>query len=983
MCGILHLCIPIELRFLGSYVEFLAKKDFHHLRDVEGKANNKQELSNISDIDKMIRTQMAVYLALLHSSNRTCAHQLFLMIKRYMQTAVTVIDRLDTQSVHNILLVLSMAMNHPAFSFVEKTEMFHFYSRAEQEAAKAKEKSATDQLYLSEPFGLYDLDLRTPLMFTPDVLHVHTINCQPVVPAQPLYSSIPPVVNIPVETEKVHVKHLEVRDSRPSKTDTNTIEYRIQVTWSNGDKKEIYKTFKEITDFHKRMSEQFPDGLHSLKMQQLTGNTNHRKEMTSFLNEYIQKLLDLQANIKDSITFRKFFGAVVLMADASTSPTLQSVSRDNNPIAKHVPNSGNKDSVIEADADNQNLSPSSNCLDGSQIGNICSMTNFGTSPQNLALSAHSHIFSTKIASPLMGSPRLSTSSESPINSCLSSPYADRLDCNRLASFLKCPDLAAHQNVLANYTFEQLSLMKVEEIESMGLPKEVATTMKSLLDAEKIKDLSPRLLNGVVDRMLPQNANHAAYSPQTVFPPQVYNTVPPAYLYGYLPFQNTAPQPIVIGEPSPTNSDSSSLSPRSCIQASPSPMTMQSNVQSQSDSSSEEDKFARQSNGNGKYKGHSPFIPYQSRQCDQMVNIENKYEPISSSGTPPLAAELSEVNSLGSSGYRSDPTFDTSPAHFLRSPNSAKPTHTQNINPQYFITMPGNSVPHQHNATMTTASDGLGYSMVQYIDNRPMGYVNNSNMIGRTFGPFTGPRPYYSPGYMNSNPLLNQQQQNVVNSVGKLSVYPGAQGVVLHKGAVTGNNVILNGNDNSQKIQCASAADALAGRMPVAINSATPGCATVTSSSNTGSISHPRCTSCGCSGHANSIPNPGIAVYHPFSYAWPPYHNGYVPMPHSLYLPHQTPYSNGLNQEVFANHAQSFAAPNLGAQGVTGSQVMQSPSNLNNSNRPPGGYSKKKSCKINCSNCGSLRHLATECPDGSMEAMSGPTLYSYRPTNESD
>lgn len=131
MCGMLQMCLPMELRFLGSYVEDLAKKDFHQLRESEGKANNRHELSKFSETDsRVFRTKMAVYLALLHSSNRTCSNIIFQLLEKHVQEALTVIDNMDVMTVHNILLVLSMAMNHPAFSYHQKSRMYEYYRAA-------------------------------------------------------------------------------------------------------------------------------------------------------------------------------------------------------------------------------------------------------------------------------------------------------------------------------------------------------------------------------------------------------------------------------------------------------------------------------------------------------------------------------------------------------------------------------------------------------------------------------------------------------------------------------------------------------------------------------------------------------------------------------------------------------------------------------------------------------------------------------------
>lgn len=78
MCGLLHMCQPLELRFLGSYLEDLARKDYHVLRDFEIRANNTSDLGVLTDvIDPVVRSKLLVCLSLLGSDNRECAGILF------------------------------------------------------------------------------------------------------------------------------------------------------------------------------------------------------------------------------------------------------------------------------------------------------------------------------------------------------------------------------------------------------------------------------------------------------------------------------------------------------------------------------------------------------------------------------------------------------------------------------------------------------------------------------------------------------------------------------------------------------------------------------------------------------------------------------------------------------------------------------------------------------------------------------------------
>ncbi|KAM7390833.1 hypothetical protein PAMA_008833 [Pampus argenteus] len=78
MCGLLHMCQPLELRFLGSYLEDLARKDYHVLRDFEFRANSPSDLGLLTDVvDPVVRSKLLVCLSLLGSDSRECAGILF------------------------------------------------------------------------------------------------------------------------------------------------------------------------------------------------------------------------------------------------------------------------------------------------------------------------------------------------------------------------------------------------------------------------------------------------------------------------------------------------------------------------------------------------------------------------------------------------------------------------------------------------------------------------------------------------------------------------------------------------------------------------------------------------------------------------------------------------------------------------------------------------------------------------------------------
>lgn len=122
LCGLLDLCVPIELRFLGSCLEDLARKDYHSLRDAEIKANNPTDLSGLANItDEVVRSKLLVSVALLASDNREAAGVLY----RTLTHIDAVINNYglslnDGRTEEQFLLLFTMASHHPAFTFHQK-----------------------------------------------------------------------------------------------------------------------------------------------------------------------------------------------------------------------------------------------------------------------------------------------------------------------------------------------------------------------------------------------------------------------------------------------------------------------------------------------------------------------------------------------------------------------------------------------------------------------------------------------------------------------------------------------------------------------------------------------------------------------------------------------------------------------------------------------------------------------------------------------
>lgn len=123
MCTLLNMCLPFELRFLGTFLEELGRRDSQELRVMELRVNNPIEL--LSDIvscqkkspsDMKIRRKMALYLALIRAINRPCVNELFKTLDGWGDGDFNKFG----DGFEELLLVYTMATNHPVFSFEQR-----------------------------------------------------------------------------------------------------------------------------------------------------------------------------------------------------------------------------------------------------------------------------------------------------------------------------------------------------------------------------------------------------------------------------------------------------------------------------------------------------------------------------------------------------------------------------------------------------------------------------------------------------------------------------------------------------------------------------------------------------------------------------------------------------------------------------------------------------------------------------------------------
>ncbi|KAK0088504.1 hypothetical protein PV325_011805 [Microctonus aethiopoides] len=199
MVTLLNMCLPFEVRYLGTCIEDRGKRDYNDLRDTEHHANNISDLTEVTNIgikDTRARRKLILYIALLNSCNYQCATLLDKSLSNYDHQEITNLlsnNHDDQQLLEELLLLYTMAINHPAFTYEQKTTFGNIYLKLQEEEAKLHQQKPTNTQNKSSE--------------RPDSIEITVNNCPPIHHQQPQqhYSGdvhmrnnqIPPGLTIP------------------------------------------------------------------------------------------------------------------------------------------------------------------------------------------------------------------------------------------------------------------------------------------------------------------------------------------------------------------------------------------------------------------------------------------------------------------------------------------------------------------------------------------------------------------------------------------------------------------------------------------------------------------------------------------------------------------------------------------------------------------------------------------------------------------
>ena len=158
MCLLMDCCLPWEIRFLGTYIETVAQKDYQALRQAESTANNPTDLSYLQCLeDVFTRHKLCVSLALLHASNRQAAAVLFGILNDFNSSNI-----LELELFTELSLLLTMSVNHPAFSFQQK---YVLRSKLNQLKAASNTSTLVEVSFSSYNISFFNLILILSFVF--------------------------------------------------------------------------------------------------------------------------------------------------------------------------------------------------------------------------------------------------------------------------------------------------------------------------------------------------------------------------------------------------------------------------------------------------------------------------------------------------------------------------------------------------------------------------------------------------------------------------------------------------------------------------------------------------------------------------------------------------------------------------------------------------------------------------------------------------
>ncbi|XP_041454765.1 zinc finger CCHC domain-containing protein 14-like isoform X2 [Lytechinus variegatus] len=247
LCALMDCCSPLELRFLGTYVESLGRRDYDRLRESELHANDVSYLSKLTNItDIRILDKVLTSLALMNSRCTDGASVLYRTLKEHTDAILSngFRTRHHTETDEKVVLLAVIAVNHPAFTFSQKqalrSQLYALLQAVESKIVPEMDEvednpNTTDNVTSKETKE----QLVSASTSNPDNREIDKVNHS---------QDSPPV----------HIKAIEVKGLINRQSDKR-LEYTFQVHWSDSTVSCVSKTHAQLFDFQCKLVQLFPD----------------------------------------------------------------------------------------------------------------------------------------------------------------------------------------------------------------------------------------------------------------------------------------------------------------------------------------------------------------------------------------------------------------------------------------------------------------------------------------------------------------------------------------------------------------------------------------------------------------------------------------------------------------------------------------------------------------------------------------------------
>ncbi|KAE9544096.1 hypothetical protein AGLY_001785 [Aphis glycines] len=154
MCRLQSHCLPIELRYLGTCLDNLSKRDIHILKKLELEANDPASVSEVACkciCDKTVRAAVIKYLSVLNTNSTKCSELIYKALtddkglERIFKCPKAFFN--DKNAFEELMVLYTLAVNHPAFIFEQKTQLDSIFNciKKEKERQLSKKKGDLDK----------------------------------------------------------------------------------------------------------------------------------------------------------------------------------------------------------------------------------------------------------------------------------------------------------------------------------------------------------------------------------------------------------------------------------------------------------------------------------------------------------------------------------------------------------------------------------------------------------------------------------------------------------------------------------------------------------------------------------------------------------------------------------------------------------------------------------------------------------------------